>query len=30
MKKFDTEWVRYNKDILAKVKAYEEGEASHE
>lgn len=25
MKKFDTEWVRYNKDIIAKVQKYEEG-----
>lgn len=26
MERFDTEWVRYNKDIIAKVKRYEEGE----
>jgi raffinose/stachyose/melibiose transport system substrate-binding protein len=25
MKRFDTEWVRYNKDVIAKVKKYEEG-----
>ena len=25
MKKFDTEWVRYNKDIIEKVRKYEEG-----
>jgi raffinose/stachyose/melibiose transport system substrate-binding protein len=24
MNKFDTEWVRYNQDIIAKVKKYEE------
>ncbi len=26
MEKFDTEWVRYNKDIIEKVQEYEEGE----
>lgn len=26
MERFDTEWVRYNRDIIAKVKRYEEGE----
>jgi raffinose/stachyose/melibiose transport system substrate-binding protein len=26
MNKFDTEWVRYNQDIIAKVKKYEEEE----
>ncbi len=26
LEKFDTEWVRYNRDIIAKVQAYEEGE----
>lgn len=25
MKRFDKEWIRYNRDIVAKVKAYEEG-----
>ena len=25
MERFDTEWVRYNKDIIAKVQSYEEG-----
>lgn len=25
MKKFDKEWIRYNKDIIAKVQEYEEG-----
>lgn len=24
LKRFDTEWVRYNKDIIAKVKKYQE------
>ena len=26
LKKFDTEWVRYNRDIIEKVKRYQEGE----
>lgn len=25
MKRFDKEWIRYNRDVVAKVKAYEEG-----
>lgn len=25
MERFDKEWIRYNKDVVAKVKAYEEG-----
>lgn len=24
MKRFDKEWIRYNRDVVAKVKAYEE------
>ena len=27
MKRFDKEWLRYNRDVVAKVKAYEEGNA---
>jgi raffinose/stachyose/melibiose transport system substrate-binding protein len=26
LKRFDTEWVRYNRDLIAKVQAYEKGE----
>lgn len=24
--RFDTDWVRYNRDLIAKVKKYEEGQ----
>ena len=26
LKKFDTQWVRYNRDIIEKVRKYQEGE----